>query len=87
MNRIVFPAPRPPTYTAASFPTELVWMPDPGDRARGGVAPAVLLRWPASEFLVLFFHGNGEDLGGAVVFLRDLMNALSNTVRISVRHR
>ncbi|CEO99834.1 unnamed protein product (mitochondrion) [Plasmodiophora brassicae] len=84
VNRIVFPAPRPPTYTAASFPTELVWMPDPGDRARGGVAPAVLLRWPASEFLVLFFHGNGEDLGGAVVFLRDLMNALSNTVRISV---
>lgn len=65
VSKLLFPAPVP-TYSAYSFPSELLWIPSdlnyrsckPHD-----CAPAVLLRSPAARYLLVFFHSNGEDLG------------------------
>lgn len=73
LSRIIYPAPSP-TYTSESFPDELVWVPKrsslDGDPPEVGVdsVPCLLLRFPFSRFLVLYFHSNAEDLGKCRTF-------------------
>lgn len=66
LTRILYPAPAP-TYTVDSFKGELVWIPKKssldGDAPLLGVdcVPCLLLKYPYSRFLVLFFHSNAEE--------------------------
>eukprot|EP00931_Biecheleriopsis_adriatica_P120278 TRINITY_DN95394_c0_g1_i1.p1 TRINITY_DN95394_c0_g1~~TRINITY_DN95394_c0_g1_i1.p1 ORF type:complete len:482 (-),score=69.28 TRINITY_DN95394_c0_g1_i1:48-1493(-) len=77
LSRILYPAPTP-TYTADSFPQELIWVPKKcsldGDPPAVGVesVPCLLLRYPFSRFLFLFFHSNAEDLGRCRAFCSTL---------------
>lgn len=73
LSRIIYPAPSA-TYTAESFPDELVWVPkrssldgDPPDVSVDSV-PCLLLTFPFSRFLILYFHSNAEDLGKCRTF-------------------
>jgi len=70
VERLCFPSPRP-TYTVASFPRELIFIP----RSDGFDVPCVFLPFRHARFLVLYFHGNAEDLGSCYPFcsvIRDL---------------
>jgi len=58
----LYPAP-PPSYTAESFPNELLWIPCTDAGREFESVPAVLLQCPAARYLVLYLHTNGEDLG------------------------
>lgn len=61
-NKIIFPAP-PSSYTLDTFPNELIWIP----RLNPPYSPAVpclfLPRDRGSAKLLLYFHGNAEDIG------------------------
>lgn len=84
VSRILFPAPRP-SYTAESFPRELIWVPKrpvPAtleDSTATAVesnedVPCLLLTYPSARFLIIFFHSNAEDLGwcrGFCCYLRE----------------
>lgn len=79
LTRILYPAPEA-TYTVDSFKGELIWIPKKssldGDAPLLGVdcVPCLLLKYPYSRFLLLFFHSNAEDLGRSYSFccqLRD----------------
>ena len=79
LSRILYPAPEP-SYDLDSFPNELVWVPKrsslDGDAPPVGVesVPCLLMTYPYSRYLVLFFHSNAEDLGRCYSFchlLRD----------------
>ena len=73
LTRILYPAPAP-TYAVDSFKGELIWIPKKssldGDAPLLGVdcVPCLLLKYPYSRFLVLFFHSNAEDLGRCYSF-------------------
>ena len=75
LTRILYPAPEP-SYSSDSFPNELVWIPKrsslDGDIPPVGVdsVPCLLLTYPYSRYLVLFFHSNAEDLGRCYSFCR-----------------
>ncbi|CAJ1378671.1 unnamed protein product [Effrenium voratum] len=77
LTRILYPAPEP-SYSVDSFPGELVWVPKKssldGDAPGFGVdsVPCLLLKYPYSRFLVLFFHSNAEDLGRCYSFCQQL---------------
>lgn len=69
LSRILFPAP-PPSYSAESFPEELIWVPK--GRGFDGSSPplpdaeslpCLLMTYPSARFLIIFFHSNAEDLG------------------------
>lgn len=73
VSRILFPVPKP-SYTAESFPEELIWVPKvcaaiPGSTATCGprqqeeLVPCLLLTYPSARFIIMFFHSNAEDLG------------------------
>mmetsp|Transcript_14443 Transcript_14443/g.41525 ORF Transcript_14443/g.41525 Transcript_14443/m.41525 type:complete len:80 (+) Transcript_14443:70-309(+) len=66
LSRLVFAAPKP-SYSASSFPGELMWIPRPGygyEHCRAGDCfPAALLYCPNARYCVLYFHSNGEDIG------------------------
>ena len=61
LTRILYPAPEA-TYTVDSFKNELIWIPKKssldGDAPLLGVdcVPCLLLKYPYSRFLLLFFH-------------------------------
>jgi len=58
VERLCFPAPQP-SYTIKSFPGELILLP----RDDGAKVPCVFLPFKHARFLLLYFHGNAEDLG------------------------
>mmetsp|Transcript_23202 Transcript_23202/g.54317 ORF Transcript_23202/g.54317 Transcript_23202/m.54317 type:complete len:580 (-) Transcript_23202:118-1857(-) len=80
VSRILFPAPVP-TYSADSYPEELVWVPK--GQSAGSTSPppldedsvpCLLLTYPSARFLIIFFHSNAEDLGrcrGFCCYLRE----------------
>jgi len=74
VSRILFPAP-PASYTADSFPGELIWIPrslNPQTSTPEDCIPAICLRCACAQFLVLYFHSNAEDLGRCHSFCRQL---------------
>lgn len=68
-----------PSYSATSFPGELLWIPKSLDYAKcekGTALPGILLNCLHARYFVLFLHSNGEDIGMCHTFasrLRDLL--------------
>jgi len=58
IERICYPAPQP-GYTIKSFPDELILVP----RDDGAKVPCLFLPFKHARFILLYFHGNAEDLG------------------------
>ena len=76
LNKFVFPAPRP-TYSETLFPTELKWVPRPD----GTSIPCLYLPYiNGSSKLLVYFHGNAEDLGCTY----GLINHIGSTLQIHV---
>uniref|UniRef100_A0A6A7G9Q5 Alpha/beta superfamily hydrolase n=1 Tax=Hirondellea gigas TaxID=1518452 RepID=A0A6A7G9Q5_9CRUS len=89
VNRLLFPAPTT-QYTANSFPRQLCWIPrnecDRPDSERFGEEPLsnkddrVPCLWlpyhRPSKRIILYGHGNGEDLGNTHRFIRMLRDNL-----------
>lgn len=75
ISRFLFPVP-PPSYTAESFPQELIWVPKilelgeacPLDQC----VPCIFLKCPSARFLVIYLHSNAEDIGKCYNFLSTL---------------
>jgi len=70
VERLCFPAPKP-SYDIRSFPEELILVP----REDGLKVPCLFLPFKHARFLILYFHGNAEDLGLCYTFctiIRDL---------------
>ncbi|CAJ1416517.1 unnamed protein product [Effrenium voratum] len=78
VSRLFFPVPTP-SYSAKSFPGELLWIPPTLDYAtchKSTCLPALFLKCPNAKFFILFLHSNGEDIGMCHAFvsrLRDLL--------------
>ncbi|HEU0300651.1 MAG TPA: alpha/beta hydrolase [Longimicrobium sp.] len=66
-ERLIF---LPPRQRYAQTP-EILLVPRPG----GGAVAAVHLPNPAARYTILFSHGNGEDIGGDLPFLREMRDA------------
>ena len=59
INSILFPAP-PPNYSITEFGEELIWIPKNGEKFS---IPCLLLKSEeSSNKIMIFFHGNAEDL-------------------------
>lgn len=68
ISPLLFPAPSPPRYRPDSFPTEMLWLP----RTTGkGKLPCFLAQTPRAKGVLLYFHGNGCDLGEMALDLRE----------------
>lgn len=78
MNGLIYPAPDPPSYTADKFPGELLWV--PRDKCKPSVEnqiPCLYLPYlNGSTKLIIFFHGNAEDIGFSYEMLDHLKTAL-----------
>lgn len=66
--------PPAPSYTEEDFPGELLWVP-PGRPGDPRVA-ALLLEVPSARYLLVYLHGNAEDMGHAINPLRRLARML-----------
>ena len=61
INSILFPSP-PPSYTKETFPDELIWVPSSSHPSTK--IPCLLLQSvQGSSKLLIYFHGNAEDIG------------------------
>jgi len=83
MERFIFPVPTP-SYSSTSYPGELIWLPhrypvkienqrlvrEPGDVC----TPALFFNFPSARYLLLYFHGNAEDLGRTYGFCAQLQD-------------
>jgi len=75
LSKVLFPVPEA-GYTCDSFPGELIWIPNTSDNAaksvdleqHGGRIPCLFHEHPSARFIVVYFHCNGEDLGGCHSF-------------------
>eukprot|EP00439_Symbiodinium_sp_Y106_P023346 s2012_g2.t2 len=84
VSQLFFPAPSP-SYTAGSFPGELLWIPaslDYNVRDTGDCLPALFLQCVGARYLVFFHHSNGEDLGMCYNFACRLRHLLEVHVLI-----
>lgn len=79
VTNVLFPCPSP-SYTIHSFPGELIWVPMHGTGGDGTTdqsmnsVPCLLLLYESARFIIIYFHGNAEDLGRShwfCCFLRD----------------
>ena len=76
LNSLLFPAPRP-SYSSETFPGEMIWIPVDNQPA----VPCLFLSCPrGSSKVLLYFHGNAEDVGLAY----ELMEHLRSTLMIHV---
>eukprot|EP00927_Polykrikos_kofoidii_P014129 TRINITY_DN16161_c0_g1_i1.p1 TRINITY_DN16161_c0_g1~~TRINITY_DN16161_c0_g1_i1.p1 ORF type:complete len:546 (-),score=67.73 TRINITY_DN16161_c0_g1_i1:109-1746(-) len=78
VSRVLFPMPAP-TYTAESFPRELICVPrslNPQTSSAEDCVPFLLLRASFPRFLVIVFHSNFEDLGRCYPFCAGLCQKL-----------
>lgn len=79
INKLVFPAPAP-SYTSQQFMGELVWIPQTKATGRPAI-PCLWLQHPrGSNKLLLYFHGNAEDLG----YTFELMDLLRCSLNLHV---
>mmetsp|Transcript_21528 Transcript_21528/g.39386 ORF Transcript_21528/g.39386 Transcript_21528/m.39386 type:complete len:289 (-) Transcript_21528:31-897(-) len=78
LNSIIFPAP-PSSYTPSSFPNELIWVPH-ANRSLPDI-PCLYLACPrGSSKVLIYFHGNAEDIG----LTYDLMDHLRSTLMVHI---
>jgi len=78
VSRVLFPAP-PTSYTADSFPGELLLVPrslNPQTSVEDFI-PLLFLRSHRARFLILVLHGNSEDLGTCRQFCQGLRKELN----------
>ena len=78
VNRFIFPAPEP-GYTESDFGSELCWIPCPASARHPcdiGHVPCLLLQAPRAKYMIVYLHGNGEDIGFARGFVDHLRNRL-----------
>jgi len=78
VSSVLFPRP-PPSYTADSFPGELLSVPrslNPQTSLPEDFIPLLLLRSPGARSLFIFLHSNYEDLGRCRGFCRALRDEL-----------
>mmetsp|Transcript_14868 Transcript_14868/g.27488 ORF Transcript_14868/g.27488 Transcript_14868/m.27488 type:complete len:286 (+) Transcript_14868:1285-2142(+) len=79
INKFIFPAPSP-SYTPQLLVGELVWIPQSKFTDRPAI-PCLWLQHPrGSNKLLLYFHGNAEDLG----YSYELMDLLRCTLNLHV---
>uniref|UniRef100_A0A0G4HML8 Peptidase S9 prolyl oligopeptidase catalytic domain-containing protein n=1 Tax=Chromera velia CCMP2878 TaxID=1169474 RepID=A0A0G4HML8_9ALVE len=65
------------SYSAQSFPENLIYIPSDREKDRGTRFPALLLNCPQpTRHLILYFHANAEDLGTVFPFLKDMQALL-----------
>jgi len=67
LSALLYPAPAP-SYSASSFPGELLWIPrnmDYSTCSPSECLPAVLLRCNHARYLLIYLHSNAEDIGTA----------------------
>eukprot|EP00928_Gymnodinium_smaydae_P066779 TRINITY_DN4973_c1_g2_i1.p1 TRINITY_DN4973_c1_g2~~TRINITY_DN4973_c1_g2_i1.p1 ORF type:complete len:359 (+),score=85.44 TRINITY_DN4973_c1_g2_i1:191-1267(+) len=89
VERAMFPRPQP-SYTAESFPDELIWIPrnlapsDPDlpaqEQESDDSVPCLLLECRYSRFVLLYFHSNAEDIGNCRNFCNSLKLQFAVTV-------
>ena len=79
LNSLIFPAPSP-SYTADSFPGELVWIPQLTSKSLPSIPCLYLSNPKGSSKTILFFHGNAEDIGLAY----ELLNHLRVTLQVHI---
>mmetsp|Transcript_267 Transcript_267/g.279 ORF Transcript_267/g.279 Transcript_267/m.279 type:complete len:272 (+) Transcript_267:22-837(+) len=78
LNSFIFPAPSP-SYTVISFPGELLKIPRLKGKRQG--IPCIFLPFSrGSSKILLYFHGNAEDLGQAY----EMLNHTRNTLMVHV---
>jgi len=72
LNKVLF-VPPAPSYDKSHFQDKLVWLGSPGDRF-----PCLLFCPPSKRtyYVILYFHGNGCDLGGIGRLLWSIMRKL-----------
>jgi pimeloyl-ACP methyl ester carboxylesterase len=79
LNSLFFPAPEP-SYTPNDFPQNLMWIP----RYKNPVGPAipclVLPFYRKSSKIILYFHGNAEDVN----LTYDLLDHMRNCLFVNV---
>jgi len=71
---LLFPSPAS-TYTADSFPNELIHIPATLNPNAAGIqdsVPALLFTSPSARFFMLYCHSNAEDLGRVFLFCQAL---------------
>lgn len=79
LNSLLFPAPEP-FYDADTFPGEMIWVPRVKENTKPAI-PCLYLACPrGSSKVMLYFHGNAEDVGLAY----ELMDHLRSTLMIHV---
>jgi pimeloyl-ACP methyl ester carboxylesterase len=78
LNSIIFPAPTC-SYTSSSFPDELFWIPHPTISSQD--IPCLYLPCPrGSSKVMMYFHGNAEDIG----LTYDLLDHLRLTLLVHI---
>jgi hypothetical protein len=76
LNSLVFPAP-PCSYTTEKLFKDLVYIPKIKSTSNETEAiPCLYLPYERQGKLVLFFHGNAEDIGIAYDMLVEMRNSL-----------
>ncbi len=90
LNFLLFPAP-PPSYSFKSHPGQIVFVPRAplnglksdfslplkGGRGDSAHIPCMFLRYPSgSSKVILYFHGNAEDVGHTVELLEHVRDSL-----------
>lgn len=79
LNNILFPAPAP-SYNEVTFGGELIWIPRSHGKGNPNI-PALVLQCPrGSSKILLYFHGNAEDVGLAY----ELMDHIRSTLLVHV---
>lgn len=61
INSILFPSP-PPSYNVSTFPEELIWVPSI-DHPKIKIPALLLKSAQGSSKILIYFHGNAEDIG------------------------
>ena len=61
LNSILFPAPQP-SYDTSTFPDELIWVPSE-DHEKVRIPCLMLKSLQGCTKILIFFHGNAEDIG------------------------
>lgn len=78
VSPVLFPMP-PASYTADSFPGELLFVPrslNPQTSMPEDFVPLLLLRYIGARFLLIFLHSNFEDIGRCRTFLKAMRDEL-----------
>jgi len=78
VSPVLFPVP-PASYTADSFPGELLFVPrslNPQTSLPEDFIPLLLLRYLGARFLLIFLHSNFEDIGRCRTFCKAMRDEL-----------